>query len=354
MPVEPVGPSALDAFIELPFSLHADDPAWVPPLRQSIRTELDGSSPFFRYGRAQAFVTSLAGHLRGRIAALMNDRLVEADGAPIGQVGYFECVDEPDVARDLFAAAFDWLRAAGARRVIGPMNGGVHRSHRLLVRGFERSPFLLEPRNPEHYPRRFAEAGFSPIASWCSLDTTRIDHARLRTRFSRLARGRFTVELPDPTDVPAVLTRLYPLLDRVWGDHFGYARIEPEELAGVMGPILPFMRRGELWFLRDPSGADLGYAMCYPDLAPEVRALGGDASGWGRWAPRLDARLVLHTVALVPEVRGTRGTFQMVAQGIQAGLADGIEEHVWALLVQPSMPQLFRDTREYSLYGRPL
>ncbi len=351
MRVEAVGPGALGDFIELPFLL-PPEPRWIPPLRSSVQAELDGTSAFFRYGRAQAFLASAGGRAVGRVAALVNGRLGDPGGAPIGQVGYFECIDDADTARALFASAFHWLRAAGARSVLGPMNGGVHRQHRLMVAGFERSPFLLEPRNPPHYPRLFLEAGFAAVARWVSVDTDRPQHEALRPRFARLARARAALDLPDLTDVPAVLARLHPLLDRVWGDHLGYAHIEPEELADTLAPILPFMARGQLWFFRQ-DGEDLGYGLAYPDLADQVRALAGDASGWGRWGDARPDRIVLHTFALAPALRTTRAVYQMFGQGVEASLTPGFERHVEALLVS-SMPLLFPATREYALYGRAL
>jgi hypothetical protein len=95
----------------------------------------------------------------------------------------------------------------------------------------------------------------------------------------------------------------------------------------------------------------------FPDWADEVRALGGDASGWGRWMGRARARrVVAHTVAIAPEVRGRAAHAKVIAAGLDVALDAGYES-----LVLPLTTETFRfwnrrltPTREYALYGRAL
>src|SRR5262245_24849914 len=113
------------------FLLNANDPKWIPPTRARLQQELTGADAFGRYGRIQMFGCENEGRLVGRIAAIVNPKLIDAAGHPVGQVGYFESIDDAQVASILFDGAFAWLRAAGARQVLGPMNGGPHRTHRF-------------------------------------------------------------------------------------------------------------------------------------------------------------------------------------------------------------------------------
>jgi hypothetical protein len=118
------------------------------------------------------FVCQSDGQLVGRIAGIVNDRVTNAGGQVVGQVGYFEAVNDEAVASNLFDAALDWLCARRVRRVWGPMNGAAHRAHRLIPSGFDRTPFLFEPRNPAYYPILFARHCFTPCHTWSSMDIT--------------------------------------------------------------------------------------------------------------------------------------------------------------------------------------
>ena len=72
--------NGLTEFIEFPWTIYAGDPMWVPPLREQVFCELSGASAFSRYGRNQLFVCEADGRIAGRIAALVNPRLVDRSG----------------------------------------------------------------------------------------------------------------------------------------------------------------------------------------------------------------------------------------------------------------------------------
>lgn len=368
IPIDPADAAALTSFVELPFALHAADPRWVPPLRAPLAAELTGGSAFARYGRMRLFVCEDGGRLRGRVAAIVNPRLSGAAGSaapprgPIGQLGYFEAEDDDRVVASLFDAAFAWLRGEGARAAWGPMNGGAHRLHRFMTKGVERTPFLFEPRNPPYYPRLFEAQGFARVHEWHSFDVTRIELEGIQALLEAgtapvAAEGRYRTELLDPRDMPRALARLHPLLDGVWAGHVGYASLDLAEFAEVFAGLLALITERHIGFLVETaSGRDVGCAFMYPDWVDEVRALAGDAAGWGAWlgAGRRPARLVLHTTAVLPEARRTGGPYMLIERGIRHTLEDGFEELVvglvdadWRLFRKVAEP-----TREYALYGR--
>jgi GNAT superfamily N-acetyltransferase len=353
----------VDAFIELAFQLNAGDPQWIPPIRARLQQELTGADAFGRYGRMKLFGCESAGRLVGRVAAIVNPRLLDPGGHPVGQVGYFESIDDAEVALVLFDAAFDWLRATGAHQVWGPMNGGAHRTHRFITDGFERDPYLFEPRNPRHYPRLFESAGFSPRYTWYSVDVT---SEQLRTSLANLpmlrvrpeARRRFELERVDPSDAATVLRRLHALLDAMWTGHIGYTPLELAEFVEIFAPALSLMTPGDMHIAIDRSvGRDVGCAFTYPDYAAEVRSLNGDATSWGHWRkggsrPR---RLVLHTMAAAPEVRRTGIASALLRTPIE-NCVEHYEQGVFAIVVQElgALQKLGPPTRRYALYGRPL
>ncbi|MGB2716275.1 MAG: hypothetical protein WBC51_18980 [Vicinamibacterales bacterium] len=353
----------VDGFIELAWQVNASDPHWIPPMRARLRQELTGQDAFGRYGRLRLFGCELDGRLAGRVAAIVNPRLVDSGGRPIGQVGYFEAIDDQRVSSALFAGAFEWLRQTGAQQVWGPLNGGPHRTHRLITEGFDRSPFLFEPRNPPYYPHLFAAAGFSPLQSWFSIDVSRDQLREALNRQAMLrvrnATGqRFALERVNLADHPAVLQRLYALLDAMWTGHVGYTSLDFGEFVEVFAPALLLMTDGDVHIATDrDTGGDVGCVFSYPDYAAEVRALNGDATAWGRWLqggarPR---RLVFHTVGMAADVRKTG----LVSALIRAAFEHGVEEYqegVMAIVVDDlaALQRVAPATRRYTLFGRTL
>lgn len=344
-------------FIEFPWTVNAGDPLWVPPLREQVFHELSGASAFSRYGRFELFLCEADGQTAGRIAALVNPRLLDSGGHVLGQLGYFECVDEPAIASALIAAGIDWLRAQQVEQVVAPMNGGAHRTHRFLTRGFDRKPFLFEPRNPPYYPGLFERAGFLPISRWFSYDLSRDQTADHLQRLDRVLARR-----PSPGRIeelrtgrsPETIERLHRLLDRCWNGHVGYASIDLEEFAQVFAGALAIMGPGHVSVVAR-NGEDVGFAFVYPDYAEDVRGLNGHAAGWGSWLATSQAkRIVVSTSALVPEVRGSSAAMAQVAWGLRHAIDGGFEEIVVALVVEGWLSKIGEQTREYTLYARAL
>ncbi|MBI4616357.1 MAG: hypothetical protein HY720_22290 [Planctomycetes bacterium] len=365
MKAEAIGQGRLGDFLDLSLSLHAGDPEWIPPLRAPLLRELAGLDAFGRYGTIQAFLCEKDGRPAGRVAALLNSRLRDASGAVLGQVGYFECADDERVAGALLESAFAWLRERGAREAWGPMNGGAHRTHRLLSRGFERSPFLFEPRNPPYYPRLFENHGFRRIHTWRGFDlpAPAFRAAVLENRgldlAVRRAGKRYRVDHPDPGTPGSTLPRMHVLLDRVWAGHVGYSSLDLGEFTEIFGPVLALLDPWHVFILVDgEDGRDVGCAFAYPDYSAEVRQLSGDASGWGSWLGRGERprRLVMHTVALVPEARGSGAVYLALVEAVERLVQDGYEEAQVALVTEDwrFFETTFAPTREYALYARSL
>ncbi|WP_017325712.1 hypothetical protein [Synechococcus sp. PCC 7336] len=162
VPIEPVRtPEDLDAFLDLPARVYRGDRHWVPALRSSIAKQFEDSNPFLRYGQMQPFLALLEGKPVGRVVASVNERLNEREGKTIGLFGFFECIDQLEVARALLEAAAGWLRDRGARLLRGPIDFSTHNNCLFLVEGFDSPPHVMMPYNPAYYPSLMAQLGWT-------------------------------------------------------------------------------------------------------------------------------------------------------------------------------------------------
>lgn len=96
----------------------------------------------------------------GRIAAFVDKERNEELDLPVGGIGFFESINDDQVAELLFTAAEDWLREQGMQAVDGPINFGERdKFWGLLTRGWYR-PIYQETYNPPYYQRMFEERGY--------------------------------------------------------------------------------------------------------------------------------------------------------------------------------------------------
>jgi len=354
--VDPVRADGIEEAVDLAGELRAGDGDYVPPFRSTALAELSGGA--VPGGAIQPFVCRRGARAVGRVAALVHPGLVDGEGRTIGQVGFYECADDPGAAGALLAAALGWLRSRGCTLAVGPMNGGAHRAHRLLASGFATDTYLFEPRTPRRYLAHFEAAGFAPVFRWTSHEPDRAAVAALAHRLEKVAgRGDHRLVPVASRDPAEVLPRLHPLLDRAWTGYPGYVPFSVEELGQLFGPLLRILPPGHLYLVRDRGGRDVGFGYMVPDWIEEVRALRGDPSGWGSWAGgALPERIVLHTLALAPEARRGIAAAGLAAAGFRVALEQGYDRFLVALVREDFRAFVRRlpATRSYALFGRAI
>ncbi|MFQ3665201.1 MAG: N-acetyltransferase, partial [Sphingomonadaceae bacterium] len=131
------GRADLRAFVDLLWDVYARDPFWVPPLRGDALALIGGpdTNPYFGHARVQCFLARRAGRVVGRIAAHVDDLVLERRPG-LGLWGLFEVVEgEEEAGPALIATAEAWLRAQGMTRAQGPMSLSIWDEPGLLVEG---------------------------------------------------------------------------------------------------------------------------------------------------------------------------------------------------------------------------
>jgi hypothetical protein len=127
------------AFLDLPRNLYRNDPNQVLMFDHEVRKAFDRKvNPYFNHGDAcRWIVISDRGKAVGRIAAFFDRNKDEADYVRSGGCGYFESIDDRQVAGLLFDTAAQWLRDHGYEAMTGPINFGENDTNwGCLVHGF--------------------------------------------------------------------------------------------------------------------------------------------------------------------------------------------------------------------------
>jgi len=147
-------------FLEFPWKHYQGDPNWIPPLRMTQK-ELVGfaAHPFYQRNSAQAFLAVRQGQVCGRIAAIVNRAHNERYEERRGFFGFFESVDDQQVADALLDAVRIWLAEQGIYRLRGPTNPSMNYEVGLLIDGFDTPPMFMMTYNPPYYQKLLENYG---------------------------------------------------------------------------------------------------------------------------------------------------------------------------------------------------
>ena len=256
-----------------------------------------------------------------------------------GFIGWYEAVDG-DVGIALLQNAREELERAGARTVIGPLNGSTWGRYRwALPATGDAAPFLGEPFNPPEYPAQWDAAGFRVIEEYESriFDHPEPDVARLRAAEQIAAEHGIHVRPLDTERWEDELRDIFELSIASFAENPFYTPIDWQTFRAVNDKLRPLIDPELVRLARDPHGRLLGLGFAYPD----------GASG----------RVILKTLATAPEARGLRLATLLTEQVHAAARARGAAAVIHALMhVRNRSAQMSGDRRtelfrRYALYG---
>lgn len=336
--VRPVVSSAdLKAFVDLPYRLYANEPNWVPPLKDEVRALITpGKNPWFTHGRAQLFLAESDGRVTGRISAHIDDLALsqpveQGFGPGSGFWGLFEAEDAA-TAVALIAAAEDWLRAQGMTKSVGPVSISMWDEPGLLVQGHDTPPTVMMGYNAATYEPWVEAAGYAgvqdlytyavPITEGFPEIVTRIvasGEKNPRIRIRRVDKARF--------DEEAAL--IAHILNDAWHDNWGFVPWTAEEIAYAGKKLKPIVFE-DLIRIAEVDGEPVAFLMSVPDLNERLRDFGGSLFpfNWAKllwWLRAPKVRTVrVPLMGVVKRLQSTRMASQLAMMLIEFIRRDAI------------------------------
>jgi len=283
--VTPVRTSAeRTAFIRFSYTVYQGDPHWVPPLEMERRDFMDPrKNPFFEFGEVEFFLAWRDGQVVGRIAAVSNPRYNEFQKTNVGFFGLFECVNDAGVARALFDAAAQWLRARGFTSVLGPMSYSTNHEVGMLVDGFGTPPSIMTTYNPRWYPALMEANGFTKakdLYAWELSASTPPPEKVERVAEKIRQREGVTVRPVNIKNFDAEVARIKTLYNSAWENNWGFVPMTEGEF-DHLAKELKQMVRPELVLIAEVKGEPVGFGLTLPDANEAIKAANGRLTTFG-------------------------------------------------------------------------
>jgi GNAT superfamily N-acetyltransferase len=283
----------LKRFVKVPFRLHRDSEQWVPPLIYERMEFLDrGKNPYFEHAEAEYFLAERDGEPVGRISAQVDERWDEIQGGSDAMFGFFESVEDSEVAAALLGAASNWARDRGRARILGPMDSTTNDEIGILIEGFELRPYILENWHPPYYRLLLEAQGFGKamdLLMWelelgSLKEGERFDPSIHAAAEKALNDEGVTIRNMRKRDMANEVRRFTEVYNDAWGNNWGF--VPPTDAEGDFHAKTLKQVIDEDWaYMAEKDGEVIGAALTLPDINQVLVKLNGRLLpfGWLRF-----------------------------------------------------------------------
>jgi hypothetical protein len=266
-------------FIKFPWKVYKDDPYWVPQLISETKTILDvNKNPFWKHSELKMFVARDKGEIVGRIAGVIDRNYIQFQNDNCGFFAFFECINNNSVARMLLDSVRNWLKEKGITRMIGPTAPSTNDEMGLLYEGYDSSPYLMMPYNPEYYHDLLLAYGLKKAKDLYAyyLHSEKLPRKRLDTLAKGVMRRipELSVRPLNMKEFDSEMRRAKEVYNSAWEKNWGFVPWTDEEFYWQCKKLKPLVVR-QLVLLAFVKDKPIGILIAVPDYNRVMKKLNG-------------------------------------------------------------------------------
>lgn len=311
-------------FLEFPARLYKNDKNYIRPLDKDIEDVFNPEkNKLFRIGKCERFLFEKEGKTVGKVAVFINPKYQQKQIT--GGIGFFDCVDNQEIANFIFDFCKNWLQENGAEAMDGSINFGERdKFWGVLVDGFSEPLYGMNYNFP-YYQRLFEDYGFKVYFN--QLCYSRPVHAEV----SRV----FTVMHAKHSKNPAISAKrmtknnlekfakdFTEVYNKAWAQHGEGKQLELPKTMKMFNKLKPVLNDHISWFVYE-NEKPIAMWMNLPDLNQWFKHLNGKFGLWQKlkflWVKKFskNKKMVGLVFGVVPEWQRTGIDGYMIWEGTQ-------------------------------------
>ncbi|MDT3740536.1 MAG: hypothetical protein RO257_13675 [Candidatus Kapabacteria bacterium] len=259
-------------FVKSQWNFYKGDKNFAPPIVSDRMKLLDTEkNPFYKHSEIKLWTAESNNEVIGRIAAITNDNHNQQHNDNIGFFGFFECINDSEVAQSLLDTAEKWLKAKGKNAMRGPVNPSMNDENAILIEGFDDPARILMPYNPPYYAELMDKCGMKKAKD---LLAYRLEHDKYVTdkmkRLQGIIRERHQVtireiDFKNKVQFQKDINTLKDIYNRAWQPNWGFVKMTDEEFDFMANDLKP-IANPKVAFIAEIKGEPAGFHLGLPDL----------------------------------------------------------------------------------------
>jgi GNAT superfamily N-acetyltransferase len=307
-------------FLLFPWRIYRDDPLWVPPTLAEHADRLNPKkNQLFQTGKVAAFI-AWKGHTPvGTIATAIDPAANVYQNEQVVVFGFFECVEDYDVAQALLDHAATWAREHGMHILRGPQSFGSAEEPGVPIEDRETPRGLLMGWSPPYYQtfvERYGAYKYQDSLAYRVYLADYVDGAgvfHLPHGIDRIAEyvqdrynGRCRVRLGNLQDLNGELEAARNIYNRSLATLPDFIPVNREDWRRMAQTIRPLMDPEFAPFV-EVDGEPIAFGLALPDVNQALRHCNGLRAPWDYlklwWYSQRLSGISFKIMAMLPEYR---------------------------------------------------
>lgn len=270
-------------FVAFKTALYKGNPYAVPSLVMDELATLDRKkNPASEFCDFQCFLArDPNGKIVGRIAAIINHRANEAWNKREGRFGFFDFVEDFEVARALLSVAEAWVAERGMTAIHGPLGFTDMDQEGLLVEGYDQLGTMVSLYNYPYYVDFIERLGYVKDADWVEYRFNIPDQIPERVvKFAKIVSEKLDVHVVRFSSGRQLArdgwgTKIFELINVAYKDLYGFSAMTQRQIEHYVRMYLPLMRMELISLIADRDDNLVAFGISMPSLSRALQRSGG-------------------------------------------------------------------------------
>ena len=358
-------------FVHIPYRLYANHPQWVPPLLMDAQTYLNKQKhPYFEHSDGEFFIATRNSQDIGRIAVFENRPYNKYHDSRQAHFYFFECENDQESANALFECIFEWARARGLDRIVGPKGLGPLDGYGIQIEGLEhRQMMTMMNYNYPYYQTLVENLGFTKevdfVSCYIGKDTFHLPE-RVHSIAARVQkRGTLGVKrFQTKRELVSWAGRIGKAYNNAFINNWEYYPLTDREVKFVVDNIMIVADHRLIKVITHENDV-VGFLFGFPDVSAALQRAKGHLLPFGIIDLLLEMRrtkwIALNGAGILPEFQG-RGGNALLYSEMEKTMLDYHFEHADLTQVAETAVQMRHDLeniggkpyKNHRVYQRPL
>jgi len=326
----------LREFVKFQFNHYKGNPNFVPPIiADEIETFSPEKNPAYEVAETKLFLAYEGDRIVGRIVGILNHAANKKYGTKNMRFGWFETIDDYEVAKGLFDAVADWAKECGMETMTGPHGFCDLDPQGLLIEGFDKLSTIATYYHHPWYRGLVEQYGFEKDVDFLEFlsttpKVTDIPEKLLRANEWIQKRYKFhVVRSRKLKDYVARGKEMFQLLEETFRNNYGTVPLTDRQIEYYIKKYLGYINTDLIKFVDNEQGELIGFMLTMPNLSKAFRKANGSLFpfGWYYVLKALKTYEVLdfYFAGVRDDYRGKGVDVLMVTEIVQAAVKYGFK-----------------------------